>query len=106
MKKALCPLCNTRHMLTEPHSFVTDVTEVPEVVTKVISIPPKPVTKVPPFEQMNSEMQETVLAGAESYGMSREDALAEFKKMGRPRKYKTHAERQAAYRARKRTGEE
>ena len=84
MKKPLCELCETRHSTWEPH----DVTKVE-------------VTKVPPFEQMNSEMQEAVLAGAESYGMPREAALAEFKKMGRPRKYGSHAERQAAYRRRK-----
>jgi len=81
MKKALCPLCNTRHMLTEPHSFVTDVTEVPEVVTKVISIPPETVTEVPLVVTKVDPVTKVV--------------------MGRPRKYGSHAERQAAYRKRK-----
>ena len=68
MKKPLCELCNTRHNSYEPHHFVTPVTKVPPVVTKVEVPVPETVTKV---------------------------------KMGRPRKYKSHAERQAAYRERK-----
>ena len=68
-------------MLTEPHSFVTDVTEVPEVVTKVISIPPETVTEVPLVVTKVDPVTKVV--------------------MGRPRKYGSRAERQAAYRARK-----
>jgi len=77
MKKPLCELCETRHSTWEPHD-VTKVEVTNEVVTKVISIPPETVTKVVPKVGPVTKVV-----------------------MGRPRKYGSHAERQAAYRARK-----
>ena len=79
MKKPLCELCETRHSTWEPHDVTKEVVT-KEVVTKVISIPPETVTEV-------------------SLVVTKVGPVT--KVMGRPRKYGSPAERQAAYRRRK-----